>query len=71
MHVYGKCLCGIAYSYGLMRIFDEADQLFKEGLRIIKNDAGELNQPYAVSLANYAFHLDLISNSLDEAIKFT
>ena len=31
--------------------------MFREGLQIIKNDVGELNLNYYISMANFAFFL--------------
>ena len=62
------CLCGIADCKGKLANIEEAEAMFREGLQIIKNDMGELNLNYFISLMNYAYLIEVIAQKYSDSI---
>ena len=46
----------------------DAEQLFEEGLQMIKSDVGEINIAYAISLNNYSLFQNGIVNNNEESV---
>ena len=42
--------------------------MFREGLQIIRNDVGEHNLNYFVSMANFAFFLSVIAQKYSDSL---